>query len=147
MKGRCAMADRNEKPIGLTASVGYQIGVRRTIPITQAEAWERLTSKDGIKLWIGDTPPIIFSKGEKFESSSGLSGEFSVVKPKEQLRLTWQPKGWSKASTLQIRIIPGKSDSNKTVLSFHQENLSDARVREEMKHRWEQVIAQIAAAV
>lgn len=140
------MSEPNAKPVGLSASAGYQIGVRRTLPLTQDQVWERLISPNGTQLWIGNIPTILIEVGQKFVSTEGISGEFRVIKPREQLRLTWKPDNWFKPSTLQIRTLPNASNPNKTVLSFHQENLSDGRVREEMKRRWEQVIEQIAQA-
>jgi hypothetical protein len=52
--------------------------------------------------------------------------------------LTWKKENWIKSSTLQIRTIANGKD--KTTLSFHQENLSDINVREEMKMRWEETL-------
>jgi hypothetical protein len=97
-------------------------------------------------MWLGGMPTPRLHAGEKYESEEGIAGEFRVVKLHEQLRLTWQPKGWSKPSTLQIRLISSEKSPNKTTVSFHQENLSDALVRGEMKLRWEQVIARLVEA-
>ncbi len=69
------------------------------------------------------------------------SGEIRIVKPLQQLRLTWQKEGWERPSTVQIRIL-SKAD-NKTTISFHQEKLSDQYVREEMKTYWETILEKI----
>jgi len=44
--------------------------------------------------------------------------------------MTWHPEKWEKASTVQIRVIPSKE---KTVISFHQENLPGPAEMEERK--------------
>jgi uncharacterized protein YndB with AHSA1/START domain len=132
------------KPVGLTASVGFQIGVRRTLPFFQEEAWELLTSTRGKKLWLGDLATFELVKGHKFVTQEGTTGEFRVVKPLEQLRLTWQPADFPNTSTLQIRLLPAASPG-KTTISFHQEKLDSAEQREEMKVHWEEVISGLLA--
>lgn len=127
----------NEKIIGQTKSVGFQIGVRRTFPISQEQAWALITTTEGVRTWLGEDTPVIFEPGYKYHSKTG-TGEIRIVKPLEQLRLTWQKEEWSKPSTVQIRILP--KERSKTTISFHQEHLSDQTVREEMKGHWESVL-------
>ena len=130
----------NPKIIGQTKTVGFQVGVRRMFPISQEEAWKLVTSQDGLNVWLGESMFIILDPGQNYITKLG-SGEIRVVKPLQQLRLTWQKVGWEKASTVQVRIIPGAS--NKTTISFHQEKLSDQNVREEMKKYWEKVLTEL----
>ncbi|NOV02218.1 SRPBCC family protein [Paenibacillus planticolens] len=132
---------KSEKIVGLTASAGFQIGVRRTIPISQGKAWEVLILPQGRKLWLGDlAEEMTFEKGSAYCTADGLKGVVRVVKPYEQLRLTWQPAAWPEASTLQIRLLPAGSPG-KTTISFHQEKLDSLQRREEMKVHWEAVIS------
>ena len=56
---------QGKKPVGLTKDVGFQIGVRRTLPISRDDAWQLLTSKRGVKIWLGDVSKMKFNKGEK----------------------------------------------------------------------------------
>ena len=127
----------NEKIIGQTKSVGFQVGVRRTFPISQEQAWALITTAEGVHAWLGEGTAVILEPGHKYHSKTG-TGEIRIVKPLEQLRLTWQKDGWSRRSTVQIRILP--KESNKTTISFHQEHLSDQTVREEMKQYWENIL-------
>ncbi|MCE0450031.1 SRPBCC domain-containing protein [Brevibacillus sp. AF8] len=129
------------KIVGQTAGTGFQVGVRRTMPITPEQAWAFLTSSEGVKLWLGHVPSLSFSEGEAFTSSDGISGQFRVVKPFRQFRLKWSMKEWEKPSTLQIRLISDKPD--RTTISFHQENLDDMNTREQMKLHWEEVLNEI----
>ncbi|WMT39674.1 SRPBCC domain-containing protein [Paenibacillus sp. D2_2] len=76
--------------------------------------------------------------GQQYITSEGVSGEIRVVNQYQNIRLTWKNENWVKSSTLQIRTISNGSD--KTTLSFHQENLPDINVREEMKMRWEETL-------
>ncbi|MGP7817326.1 SRPBCC family protein [Niallia sp. 01092] len=127
----------NHRIIGQTKSVGFQVGVRRTFPISQEKAWEFITSEEGLNLWLGESTSIILKTGQKYITKTG-TGEIRVVKPLQQLRLTWKKEEWERPSTVQVRII--SKVSNKTTISFHQENLSDKNVREEMKLYWEKVL-------
>ncbi len=125
------------KSVGQTASSGFQVGVRRTFPITIEEAWNLITNK-GLEIWLGEVSSFNMQVGEQYMTSDSVSGEIRVVNQYENIRLTWKKADWSKASTLQIRTISNHPD--KTVLSFHQENLADAHIREEMKIRWEETL-------
>jgi uncharacterized protein YndB with AHSA1/START domain len=129
--------------IGQTASAGFQIGVRRTFPVSQEQAWAFLTSPEGLKIWLGELSSLELRVGHRFTTQEGTEGELRVVKPPAQLRMTWQPKGWTKPSTLQVRVIPHEKDPNRATISFHQEKLDDADARERMKKRWEDVSAAI----
>ncbi|GIO28576.1 SRPBCC family protein [Ornithinibacillus bavariensis] len=128
------------KPIGQTKAVGFQVGVRRTFPISQEKAWELVTSAEGFELWLGLNTSLILKPGQAYIAKTG-AGELRVVKPLEQLRLTWKKDEWHKPSTVQIRFIP--KEHNKTTISFHQENLPNQNVREEMKEYWENVLEEL----
>lgn len=127
----------NKRIIGQTKTVGFQVGIRRTFPISPEKVWELITSEEGLNLWLGESTGIILQPGQKFITKLG-KGEIRIVKPLLQLRLTWQKGKWEKPSTVQIRIL--SKESNKTTISFHQENLSNENVRKEMKIYWEKVI-------
>lgn len=129
------------KAVGQTATVGVQIGVRRTFAVSSEDAWNDLMSESGLRLWLGTFTTLSIEPKHRFESAEGITGEFRIVKPFQQIRLTWKKKEWQKPSTLQIRFLSGVV--GKTTISFHQENLSDLRVREEMKRHWEAVLEKI----
>ncbi|UUZ82872.1 SRPBCC domain-containing protein [Paenibacillus sp. P26] len=129
------------KPVGVTASAGVQIGVRRTPPVAKEEAWRFLTSPEGLKLWIGKLSAFELQKGFKYESKEGTFGELRVVNPMDKLRMTWQRLDWDQPSTLQIYLLSG--GPGKTTVSFHQEKLEDLYMREVMKRHWEEVLDQM----
>ncbi|WP_438446539.1 SRPBCC family protein [Gorillibacterium sp. sgz5001074] len=133
-----------EKPVGLTADSGFQVGVRRTLHASPEAIWDYLLSPEGMRLWLGGVAaglePV---KGTRYTADDGTMGEVRAVKLQEQLRLTWKPPGWEQASTLQIRLLPAAA--GRTTVSFHQEKLADADVRERMKERWEQVLSTLAS--
>jgi uncharacterized protein YndB with AHSA1/START domain len=131
----------SRKLVGQTVSAGFQVGVRRTFPISPEQVWSFLTSPEGIKLWLGNVSPLAFNEGEIFTSDEGISGQLRIVKPFKQLRLKWGKKDWEKPSTLQIRLLSNHPD--RTTISFHQENLDHPNTREQMKLYWENVLSAI----
>ena len=123
--------------VGLTADVGgYQIGVSRTVPVGEEALWGALLSPEGMALWLGG--PIELEGGATFALADGTVGEVRVYTPWSHIRLTWQPRGWARASTIQVRVAAAKAG---TRIGFHQEQLRDATARATMKARWEGVIA------
>lgn len=125
--------------VGQTKTVGFQVGVRRTFPISQEKAWEIVTSPEGLDLWLGEGAgaSVVLQPGQQYVSKAG-SGEIRIVRPLQQLRLTWKKEGWQNPSTVQVRILP--KAGQKTTISFHQEKLADKHVREEMKVYWEKIL-------
>ncbi|OPA76220.1 ATPase [Paenibacillus selenitireducens] len=133
--------DPERKPVGLTASAGYQVGVRRTFALSREQVWSVLTSAAGMQLWLGDVVPFDVQAGASFESRDGLRGTLRIVKPYEQIRMAWQRQHWNNPSTLQIRLIEG--GANKTTVSFHQEKLQDPITRAEMKEHWDDTLSKL----
>lgn len=125
------MTASNDRPVGLTQDAGYQIGVRRTLDIALADAWDLLLSPEGRAAWLGAADDLDFTKGAAYTLADGTTGELRVFKPHSHLRLTWQPPGWARPSTIQVRVIPAKND--RTTIAFHQEHLPDGGAREDRR--------------
>jgi uncharacterized protein YndB with AHSA1/START domain len=134
------MVNKLSKPIGQTKDVSFQIGLRKTFPVSIETAWNYLISPEGVRVWLGESADFRLDKGVLYRTLDGISGEVRVVNPRENIRLTWQPKGWLKPSTIQVRVI---SKETRTTLSFHQENLPDAEAREIMRTRWKRVLTSV----
>jgi uncharacterized protein YndB with AHSA1/START domain len=121
------MASSDIRPVGLTQDVGYEIGVRRTLPLSLDAAWRLLTSAEGLGLWLGDLPAADFAPDAAYRLADGTRGEIRVFKPGSHVRLTWQPPGWARPSTIQVRVLPSGA---RTAIAFHQEHLPDGAARE-----------------
>lgn len=134
-----SMTDRHV--VGKTKDTGFQIGVRKVFPISLEQAWRLITSREGVKIWLGDVEDFHLAKGQLYQTKDGIMGEVRVVNPRENIRLTWQPRKWSQASTIQVRVIPNSRE--KTVISFHQEKLHDETEREQMRQHWERAIGEL----
>lgn len=129
----------NAAVVGRTADAGWQVGVRRTLPFSEQRIWALLLSPEGMDEWLGG--PATLEEGAAYTLANGTSGEIRVYKPWSHVRLTWQPEGWARPSTLQVRVIPAKTG---TTLSFHQEQLRGETERTAMKAHWERVIGRLA---
>ncbi|MFZ5911050.1 MAG: SRPBCC family protein [Chloroflexota bacterium] len=126
---------------GKTKHTGFQVGVRRTFPVSLEQAWQFLTSREGIEIWLGDVNDFHLVKGEAYHAKDGANGEVRVVNRHENIRITWQPGQWRLPSTIQVRLIPSGRD--KTVVSFHQEKLPDATAREQMLIHWTSILDEL----
>jgi uncharacterized protein YndB with AHSA1/START domain len=130
------------REVGKTAAVGYQIGVRRTIACGEEGLWGLLLSPVGMTIWLGGVIELV--DGAPYALADGTRGQVRVYKPWSHIRLTWQPPGWARPSTIQVRV---GAASGGTTLSFHQEHLADGAARQAMKERWERVITELREAV
>jgi uncharacterized protein YndB with AHSA1/START domain len=134
----------NIKIVGQTKNVGFQIGVRKTLPISIDIASDFLFSDEGLEIWLGKINVGRLEINGDYKTKDGIEGRVSVLKRNSHIRLTWKPKQWTNVSTLQIRVIEAK---DKTTISFHQEKLLDGSQREEMKKHWDKVIETLAEKI
>lgn len=131
-------------PVGLTKDQGWEMGLRRTLPIGTGEAWVVLTTQPGLGYWLGHgvTPP--FKKGQRYQTDEGTTGDIRSYEEGRLMRMRWQPAGWAEATTLQIRVTPAKTGAT---ISIHQERLASAEQREAMLAHWAGVMEQLERLV
>lgn len=130
-----------EKIIGQTKDRGFQIGVRKILPISYQSAWDFLFSDEGLKIWLGKIKSGEFELDKSFKTKEGIEGKVNVFKTNSHIRLTWKPKNWANISAIQIRVINAKG---KTTISFHQDKLLNTIQRDKMKKYWDTAIEKIA---
>lgn len=124
------MVEQGEKPVGLTKDSGFQVGARRTMDVQLPVAWRVLTSPEGVQIWLGSAPDLVFEKGATYRQADGSNGEVRVFKPRSHLRITWHPPGWPRSSTIQVRVI---ARDDRTIVAFHQEHLPGPEARSARK--------------
>ena len=134
------MKSSDRRAIGQTKAAGFQIGARKTFATLPHYAWDVLMSNEGVRLWLVEVTELRWEKGARYQTSDGAAGKVRVISPGSHVRLTWQPRDWPDASTIQVRVI---GSGEKTVISFHQERLPDAQTREQMRQRWQNVLADL----
>lgn len=118
------------REVGRTQSAGFQVGMRRTLPISLKDAWRLVTSAEGVRAWLGDGAARPLARGRAYTLADGSAGEVRVLKPDSHLRLTWRPNGWPRASTIQVRVLPAGA---KTTIALHQEHMPDCVAREQRR--------------
>ena len=131
-----------EKIIGQTKDRGFQMGGRKTLPVSYDIAWDFLFSDEGLKIWLGKINSDELDKS--YKTKDGIEGKINVLKTNSHIRLTWKPKNWANISAIQIRVINAKG---KTTISFHQDKLLNSIQRDEMKKHWDTVLEKIAETV
>jgi uncharacterized protein YndB with AHSA1/START domain len=129
-----------EKIIGQTKDRGFQIGVRKTFPVSYDTAWDFLFSDEGLKVWLGNINSNELELDKTYKTKDGIEGKINVLKTNSHIRFTWKPKNWTNTSAVQVRLINTKG---KTTISFYQDKLLDSVQREEMKQHWEAVLERI----
>lgn len=97
----------SHKSIGLTKTVGYQVGVRKTFPISQEQAWSLITAEEGLNAWLGGGGNIILKPGHQYRTTVG-TGEIRIVKPLLQLRLTWKKRSGNDLLPYKFESYPKK---------------------------------------
>ncbi|WP_224372664.1 SRPBCC domain-containing protein [Hyalangium versicolor] len=138
---------RGKRVVGETATTGFQVGVVRTLAMSAPELWDLLTKQ--AERWLGPGATLKPEPGKGYEvpkrrGAPGVRGELRVVKPRQRLRMTWQPDGWKKPATLQLTLVPKTKGA---ALSVHMENLPDAKTREAMREHWSKVLAKLQASL
>ncbi|GAB4214666.1 MAG: hypothetical protein OHK0022_53520 [Roseiflexaceae bacterium] len=129
-----------DRSTGQTRDTGFQVGVRRTLSIPPADAWQLLTSQQGARLWLGDLPEAGLAQGVSYRLEDGTSGAVTVFEPGSHLRLTWQPPGWARPSVIQVRVLPS---GERTTVAFHQEHLPSPAEREQRRAFYTSVLDQL----
>lgn len=128
------------REVGRTEDVGYQIGVRRTVPCTIDEAWELLTSREGLDVWLGPGAQLSPEKGATYETEGGTSGEVRSFRERDRIRVTYRPPDRSHDTTVQVALL---ETATGTAFLFHQEHLADGEERERQREHWRGVIARL----
>lgn len=132
------------KPVGLTQSQGWEIGVRRTFPITADKAWRLLMTQPGLGYWLGHGVGPEFKRGDAYTTQEGATGFIRSYTDGSLIRLRWQPPHWDFTSTLQIRVSPAAGGAT---ISIHHEKLQNAEQREAMRAHWGEVLAKLSELI
>lgn len=139
---------KGRRTLGETESVGYEIGVSKTLQISTEKLWKILMSPEGVSIWLGKAD-FKLEKGFLYETANKTSGEIRTIDPGIRIRLTYQIKPDAKPSTLQMYLMANgkynsrETNSTKTSLRFHHEKLQDNKEREAMKKHWQEILKKI----
>src|SRR5690606_39027572 len=92
-----------ERPIDLTKDVGWQFGIRRTIPSSKENVCDFMITNVGEQLWI-----------------KHVEKKFTILKPYSLIRTKWRLPGCDNNATILLRIM---GNENKANIAFHVERL------------------------
>lgn len=134
---------KQEKPVGLTKSAGWQFGLRKTFSYPQEYVWEFMFSDKGLIIWLGELTEELEIK-KAYTTKEGIGGFVSVWTPYSHIRMSWKKQDWKNISAVQVRVM---GNHEKATVSFHQDQLSDNHQREEMKRYWNEKMAEIEKAL
>ena len=110
--------------VGRTRDSGWQVGVRRTLPVAPAEVWDLLTSQPWLQRWSGSAA----------QELADLEVRSLTV---ERLVRVRTPE-----SLVQLRLLPAATG---TTVAFHEEHLPDAHARSLRKAYWSELLDEVAA--
>jgi uncharacterized protein YndB with AHSA1/START domain len=127
-------------PTGFTKDVGWQIGVSRTLPQPPPIVWDFVSGPEGLALWLGPGADLTPERGAPYRTAAGITGEVRGYRPGDRIRVTHG------ATTLQVAVTPAAGGAG-TVLRYHQERMAGAEERERQRAHWQQVMAEVAAAL
>jgi uncharacterized protein YndB with AHSA1/START domain len=121
-------------PTGLTRDAGWEIGVSRTFPVPLDQAWDVVVDGPGLPLWLGAGAVLPDEVGAPYRTDDGAEGELRSLRPRDRVRLTWQPPGREgRPTTVQVVVV---GTATGTSVRFHQEHLADADERERQRDHW-----------
>ncbi len=60
---------------GQTRDTGFQVGVRRTLPLSPEDAWRLVTSPAAVREWLGDGAEVEWERGRTYALADGAAGE------------------------------------------------------------------------
>jgi len=104
---------QQKRMIGQTRDVGFQIGVRRTLPIAHEATWQLVTSAEGRRIWLDDSVEVELAQGATYRLADGTSGKISVFTLNSHLRMTWQPPGWTRVDYSTAGDCQGRQNSDR----------------------------------
>lgn len=133
---------RGKRVLGETAETGFQMGVRKTLPMSRDDAWRLLVEHP--ERWLGEGA-VSFEKGARYELTGGyggtVRGQIRVVKPGERLRASWHPEPFEAPATLQVTLTEAKSG---TTVGVHVEKLADAQARDGVLEHFREILQRLA---
>jgi len=132
-----------DMPKDRTTETGFQVGVQRTLDADLETAWEWLTSLAGVRTWLGHVEDLRWEEGAQLKLADGARAAVRIFRPGEWLRVTWQPKQWTRPATIQIRV---KAKGERTLVSFDEEGLPSQEERSRRRDHFASALGGLAEA-
>jgi uncharacterized protein YndB with AHSA1/START domain len=131
-------------PVGLTKDAGWEVGVSRTVPVPLDDVWAFLTSRKGVKLWLGAGVTFPMDVGDAYKTTSGATGELRGYQERRRVRLTHRPKTAAPETTIQVALT---GTAGGTTIHFHQERMTGPEERARQRAYWRAVMGRVVDAL
>jgi hemoglobin len=113
---------------GLTKDGTWELGVRRTAPLPPDAVWQSLGDDPAALVGV----PIALEEGAEGRAD-GVEVRVSSLTPQVVTRMSWLERGWTRPSTLQLRVLPAATG---TTVAIHHAGLPDERDRVRLLAHW-----------
>lgn len=123
----------------------FSLTTTKTLAVNARALWKFLWSEEGQAVWLKPLSPLRLKTKETYETEGGVFGEIRTLKNYERVRLSWSETEWDGSSIVQMLIVPRNKE--KCILIFQHENLKNARLRNQLRTHWLQVVEDIQATV
>jgi len=121
---------------------GWDVGVRETVPVALPGVWKFLLGP-GLPLWLGETD-LALTKGAKYQTHDGVSGEVKAYTENSTIKLTWKPDDWPHVTQLRVTV---KETVLGTTIAINHDLLADREERRMMLGHWKNVITDVVHAI
>lgn len=127
-----------DAPVGLTRDAGWELGVRRTLPVPFDSAWTLLV-EEWLPRWLGvDSVPQLV--GAPLHQGRRDVGRVTGVHVGSRVRVRWDQPDAADETVLQVTLLPAASG---TTVAIHQERLASADERERLIAHWTRALERL----
>lgn len=130
--------ESTHSPVGLTRYAGWELDVRRTVPVGAPELWRRLLD-DWLPQWleVDSVPQMV---GAPLRITDRVRGRVVGCHVGRRVRLDWTPPDLDHETMFEVTLL---EDTSATVILLHQERLLDAAERQRLLDHWTAVLSEL----
>jgi activator of HSP90 ATPase len=134
----------NIKPTVINKDLGYQVSASKTFAVDTQTMWEYVLSEKGIHTWLGTIDLNNFELQHQLVTLEGIQVKLTVFKMDCHLRFRWQPKHFTRTSTVELRVT---NSNGRAKVIFHHTCFYKIEQVEELRAYWKNVITNMQADV
>lgn len=125
-------------PVGLTRYAGWELDVRRIVPVSAPQLWRALLD-DWLPEWL-DVDSVPQMVGAPLRHAGMVRGRVVGCHVGRRMRLDWTPPGLDHGTMFEVTLL---EDTGATVILLHQERLPDSAARERLLAHWTVVLSEL----
>lgn len=128
-----------DAPVGLTLDAGWELGVRRTLPVPFEECWAVLIDEWLPRWLMVDAVPQMV--GAPLRQGLRSVGRVTGCHVGTRVRVRWDQPEAADETVFQVTLLPAATG---TTIALHQERLSSAEERERLLAHWTRALERLA---